>query len=153
MTKYRQRISDPGIGDCFRACMATLLDLPPEVLPNDFSPSWHGNWQHYLSQFGLALSVAGRPDGAIWMSSPWIATVKSLNFEGCLHAILVHRANVVLHDPSSKKRYRAGSRLSFSDGTVISGEHLVVTDASRLRLLAGYQQWLHVNATTDGGAS
>lgn len=145
MTKYRQRISHPGIGDCFRACMATLLDLPPEVLPNDFSPSWHLNWQHYLGQFGIELSVSGRPDGPIWLSTPWIATVKSLNYDGVMHAILMHEANVVLHDPSTKKRYRTGSRLSFSDGTVLSGQHLVVADASRLQHLADYQQWLRAN--------
>lgn len=142
MIKYRQTITDPAIGDCFRACMATLLDLPPQVLPNDFSPSWPSNWQQYLKQFGLALSVSGRPDDAIWLSSPWIASVRSLNFEGALHAILMHQANVVLHDPSNRKRYRTGSRLSFSDGTVQSGQHLIVTDASRLQHLADYQQWL-----------
>lgn len=145
MRKYRQTIADPAIGDCFRACMATLLDLPPQVLPNDFSPSWPTNWQQYLKQFGLALSVSGRPDGPIWLSTPWIASVRSLNFEGSLHAILVHESNVVLHDPSNKKRYRAGSRLSFTDGTVQSGRHLIVTDASRLQHLADYQQWLRAN--------
>lgn len=145
-TKYRQRISDPGIGDCFRACMATLLDLPPEVLPNDFSPSWHGNWQHYLRQFGLALSPSGRPDGPIWLSEPWIATVQSLNYPGVLHAILVHQGNAVFHDPSTRKRYKTGSRLGTDQ--VLSGQHLVVADASRLSLLAGYQQqvkdWLAI---------
>lgn len=143
MTKYRQRISAPGIGDCFRACMATLLDLPPEVLPNDFSPSWHLNWQHYLRQFGIALSYSQPNTGPIWLPDPWIATVRSLNYDGVHHAILVHQANVVYHDPSTKKRWKAGTRLATED--VVSGQHLVVTDASRLQHLADYQQWLRTN--------
>lgn len=151
MTKYRQRISHPGIGDCFRACMATLLDLPPEVLPNDFSPAWHWNWQRYLEQFGLSLSPSGRPDGAIWLSTPWIATVKSLNFEGALHAIVMHEGSRVYHDPSSKKRYRTGSRLTTEE--VLGGRHLVVSDASRLGLLAGYQKQVKGWLAGDDGSS
>lgn len=147
MTKYRQRISHPGIGDCFRACMATLLDLPPEVLPNDFSPAWPSNWQHYLRQFGLALSPSQPNTGPIWMDDPWIATVKSLNYPDTLHAILVHQANVVYHDPSTRVRYRTGTRLATDQ--VVAGRHLVVADASRLQHLADYQQWLRVN----GGAA
>lgn len=153
-TKYRQRISHPGIGDCFRACMATLLDLPPEVLPNDFSPSWHGNWQHYLGQFGLALSYDRPSTDGIWLPNPWIATVKSLNYDGVSHAILMHQGNVVFHDPSTKKRYKTGSRLGADQ--VLSGQHLIVADASRLSLLAGYQQqvkdWLASTHTRQESA-
>jgi hypothetical protein len=145
MRKYRQSITDPAIGDCFRACMATLLQIPPQVLPNDFSPSWHWNWQRYLEQFGLALSHSGRPDGAIWLSTPWIASVRSLNFEGGLHAILMHQANVVLHDPSTHTRYKTGTRLRHDDGTVQSGQHLIVTDTDRLQHLVDYRQWLRAN--------
>lgn len=140
VVKYRQTISDPAIGDCFRACMATLLQLPPQVLPNDFSPSWHSNWQTYLRQFGIQLSYSQPNTGPIWLPDPWIATVRSLNYEGVHHAILVHQAGVVLHDPSTKKRWKTGTRLTMDD--VVAGQHLVVSDASRLQHLADYQAYL-----------
>ena len=139
MKKYHQLITDPVIGDCFRACMATLLQLPPQVLPNDFSPAWHPNWQNYLKQFGLALSPQNRPDQPIWYSSPWIASVKSLNFEGGVHAILMHEDGRVLHDPSNKKRYKTGSYISVKDNIILGGRHLIVTDASLLGRLNDYQ--------------
>lgn len=141
MKKYRQKISDPKIGDCFRACMATLLQLAPEVLPNDSSPAWHRNWQNYLGQFGLGLSYSNRADQPIWLSSPWIASVKSLNYKGVTHAILMHQGGVVLHDPSSKKRYKVGRRLH---GDVVqSGQHLLVIDSSKLHLLEEYRKTLN----------
>lgn len=137
MRKYKQKISNSKTGDCFRACMATLLQLPPEVLPNDFSPMWHSNWQKYLEQFGLALSPQNGADKPIWYSEPWIAAVKSLNYD-CTHAILMHHGGIVLHDPSTKKRYKTGTSLTSKD--VISGQHLVVKDASKLHLLEEYRK-------------
>ena len=59
----------------------------------------------------------------------------------------MHESNVVFHDPSPKKRYRTGSRLTSEQ--VVSGQHLVVADASRLQHLADYQQWLRVNGGTS----
>lgn len=146
VVKYRQRICDSTIGDCFRACMATLLQLPPEVLPNDFTPGWHSNWQHYLGQFGLALSPQNHSKQPIWLGPPWIAAVKSLNFEGGTHAILMHRGGVVLFDPSPKKRYKIGQRLS-SD-VVLFGQHLIVVDALELHLLDEYRNLVCKPAAT-----
>jgi hypothetical protein len=138
--KYKQSITDPKIGDCYRACMATMLDLPPEVLPNDFSPFWHSNWNNYLKQFGLGLSYSHPASGPIWLPGMWLASVKSLNFDEALHAIVMHKTDIVYHDPSRRKRYRAGTRLSSNE--VVSGEHLVVNDASLLGELVRYRNWL-----------
>lgn len=145
MRLVSQKIFHPGIGDCFRACMASLLDLPSEVLPNDFSPAWRSNWQNYLKQFGITLSHDSRADKPIiWLSTPWIATVKSLNYKDGLHAILMHEGGIVLHDPSIKKRYKAGRSLLGED-IVVSGTHLIVDDASLLHRLNEYrlqlQRW------------
>lgn len=137
MKKYRQLISSPLIGDCYRACMATLLQLPPEVLPNDFSPAHGRIWGVFLEQFGLGLSYDNRADQPIWLSSPWIASVKSLNYEGVTHAILMHGGGIVLHDPSNKKKYKTGEHLH-SD-KVLSGQHLLVVDAGLLHRLKDYR--------------
>lgn len=141
MKKYRQLVVDDRVGDCFRACMATLLQLPPEVLPNDHSPMWHVNWLNYLSQFGLTLSPENRADQAIWCSQPWIASVRSLNYKGINHAILMHKGGTVFWDPSTKKRYRTGTSLLGKDA-VVGGQRIEVEDAMKLHRLNDYRQWL-----------
>ena len=137
MKKYNQRIVGNKIGDCFRACMATVLQLPPEVLPNDHSPAWHNIWAAFLSQFGIDLVFGGRKD-AIWMDGYWIASVKSLNYKETSHAIVMDGINV-FHDPSTKKRYRAGRSLLGSEA-VTGGYRLIVDDASLLHRLEDYRK-------------
>lgn len=117
--------------------MATVLQLPPEVLPNDHSPAWHSIWAAFLSQFGLDLVFGGRKD-AIWMGGYWIASVKSINYKEGTHAIVME-SSVVYHDPSTKKRYRTGMGLLGNDA-VIGGYHLVVDDASLLHRLEEYRK-------------
>lgn len=147
MKKYNQKIVDNNIGDCFRACMATLLQLPPEVLPNDFSPAWHRNWQNYLEQFGLSLSYSNRSDQPIWLWQPWIASVPSLNYKNTTHAILMHQSGVVLHDPSTKKKYKTGRRLN--SNIVQSGQHLIVNDSTKLHLLEAYRKQLNPKGKSE----
>lgn len=142
MIKYRQQICDASYGDCFRACMATLLQLPPAVLPNDHSPAWWLTWRTFLTQFGMELTPDQPADGPIWSTAPWIASVRSLNFDGGRHAILMHRGGIVYHDPSPRKRYRTGSSLLGSGGVVLSGRHLQVTDTTRLHHLELYRRRL-----------
>ena len=137
MKKYRQLVTSNKIGDCFRACMATLLQLPIEVLPNDHSPYWHFNWDRYLEQFGLILSPDVHSKGPIWQEQLWIASVPSLNYENGSHAIVMHDTDRVYHDPSNKKRYKTGTRLS-SD-VVMSGRHLIVADTEKLHRLQEYR--------------
>lgn len=137
MKKYNQKIVDNQIGDCFRACMATVLQLPPEVLPNDHSAAWHSIWAAFLRQFGLDLIFGSRKD-AIWMDGYWIASVKSLNYKEVSHAIVME-GSIVYHDPSTKKRYRTG-RAMLGNDAVTGGYHLVVDDASLLHRLEEYRQ-------------
>jgi len=139
MKKYNQKIVDNGIGDCFRACMATVLQLPIDVLPNDHSPAWHGIWAAFLGQFGLDL-VYGGPKGAIWMGGFWIASVKSLNYKDTTHAIVMDGIKV-FHDPSTKKRYKTGT-VMLGKSKVRGGYHLVVDDATLLHRLEDYRQKL-----------
>jgi len=139
MKKYNQLIVDSEIGDCFRACMATLLQLPPEVLPNDHSPIWYFTWRKFLGQFGLELSPDETANGPIWRTSLWIATVRSLNYENGTHAILMHEGGTVFHDPSTHKRYKTGTSLLGKD-IVLYGKHLEVVDTSHLHKLNDYRQ-------------
>jgi hypothetical protein len=137
MKKYRQQIVDSKIGDCFRACMATILQLPPEVLPNDHSPMWFSNWNKYLSQFGLGIQCNSAKE-PIWYDAYWIAGVTSKNFERSQHAIVMHDTHRVFHDPTTKKRYRTGESL-LGKQLVHDGTHLVVTNALKLHRLEEYR--------------
>jgi len=133
MNKYRQLVTGDIYGDCFRACMATILQLPPIVLPNDFSPMWHSNWEQYLNQFGMALCSTG-----LDLSDQfWIAFVPSLNYKNGTHAIIMHNTNIVFHDPSNKKRYKAGTCLG--GDIVLHGMHLAVADVMKFHLLDEYR--------------
>lgn len=139
MIKYKQQIVDGNIGDCFRACMATVLQLPPDVLPNDHSPAWHSIWASFLRQFGLSLMFGSNKD-AIWVDGYWIASVKSINYKEVTHAIVMD-GTAVYHDPSTKKRYRTGTRL-IGDDAVNGGYHLIVDDATLLHRLEDYRKKL-----------
>jgi hypothetical protein len=148
LTEQRQKIFSDKYGDCFRACMASWLELPADVLPNDHSPAWFLVWETFLSQFGLTLSHSIRSDGPLWASETWVASVRSLNLDGT-HAILMHEGSQVLFDPSTHKRYRKGSYLSSKE--VLSGHHLGVSDVTKLHRLNEYRQRLMPNGPKDNG--
>lgn len=137
MKKYNQRITDGVIGDCFRACMATILQLPPEVLPNDHSWTFDRTWVVFLAQFGLDLAHSNEK-GPIWLEGYWIASVKSLNYKNVSHAIVMHETNKVFHDPSTKKRYKTSRTLGTD--RVTGGWRLVVTNATKLHFLEQYRE-------------
>ncbi len=137
MREQKQRIVSNVIGDCFPACMATLLDLPLEVLPNDHSEYWFFIWERFLEQFGLKIDYHSAK-GAIWSQHPWIASVKSKNYENGSHAIIMHNGGDVLFDPSTKKVYRKGQHLLGKD-VVTGGYTISVSDFSRLHKLKEYR--------------
>lgn len=140
MREQKQRIVSNVMGDCFAACMATLLDLPLEVMPNDHSEYWFFVWETFLKQFGLELSYKSAK-GAIWAQHPWIASVKSRNYKNGSHAIILHNGGDVLFDPSPKKTYRKGRGL-LGKSIVTGGYVITVSDFSRLHKLKEYRDKL-----------
>lgn len=137
MIKYKQQIVDNNIGDCFRACVATVFQIPPEVLPNDHSAAWHSIWASFFNQFGIDMVYGSRKD-AIWMGGFWIASVKSINFEGGSHAIVM-RGSEVYHDPSTKSKYRTGKQM-LGDDAVTGGYRFFIDDATLLSRLDDYRK-------------
>lgn len=137
MKEQKQRVVDRGIGDCFAACMATLLELPLEVMPNDHSEDWFSIWLLFLSQFGLSIGWDGA-DGPIWQNHPWIASVKSKNYKGVTHAVIMDSCNVAF-DPSTKKTYKKGQSLLGED-IVTGGWRITVSDFSKLHKLEEYRK-------------
>jgi hypothetical protein len=140
MKPQKQRVFSSKMGDCFAACMASLLELPIEVVPNDHSPMYWSVWRTWLSQFGLEMRYSSAK-GPIWASHPWIASVKSLNYPaGTTHAILMD-GHWVLFDPSTKKRYRKGTSL-LGEEDVVGGYIIEVSNFTKLHKLQEYRDKL-----------
>lgn len=139
--RHGQRISSSTTGDCFRASMSVILDVPNgDHLPtNDGSEGggWWFDWHYFLWDMGLAIQNASAK-GPIWKSHRWVASVPSKNFEGCTHAIVME-GHKVLFDPSPLRRYHAGWSLLGAD-VVVGGYWLEVADVRRLPALQDFRE-------------
>lgn len=101
-------------GDCFRACIASILELGHEDLPNPHDADhWFDAWQEALAPYGLRLiewEVSAEPE--LWFEGYWIASVPSLNLgtnddgSPVLHCVVM-RGSEFVHDPSMGKRYES----------------------------------------------
>jgi hypothetical protein len=137
MKKNKQILVDGENGDCMRACLTTMLDLPndPNKIPvggaNDFFPKAY----KFLGKFGLFINYEQK---ACWRHGYWMASVKSKNYPGGWHAIVMNSSKVAW-DPSTKKKYRVGQSLLGED-VVRGGYYLEVVDASKLKNLAIFQK-------------
>lgn len=138
MIPVKQRTVHQGYGDCFAACLASLLELPIEAVPSDTSSSHWNTVTGFLEQFGLDITCHNS-GGPIWSDSPWIAFVKSQNYEGVTHAIIM-KGSCVLFDPSTKTRHKKGKVMSST--TVIGGYIIRVADFSLLHKLDEYRKRL-----------
>lgn len=121
MIGVEQTIAAPPKGDCFRACVASILELPIEACPNppsDPDGHWWDEWIDWLRPRGFELiqweipeptGVAQRVCGAL--AGYWIATVGSLNSAPNperpnlgRHCIVMQGSRIV-HDPSTGRKY------------------------------------------------
>ena len=136
MIKNKQLVCDNKKGDCFRACMTSILGIPNDPkLPNiDDKGSWYLAWKKFLYPLGLDLIFEHR---AYWRREYWIASVQSKNFANTSHAIVMC-GDKVAFDPSTKKRYRTGRNL-LSEDIVKGGYYLEAIDPSKLHKLKEYK--------------
>lgn len=128
--KQQQLVTGNKRGDCFRACLANILEIPIEQVPNYYSRAWYLKTQRFLRQYGLSLMW---DKNKIWYDGYWIASVKSLNYKDTYHAIVMD-GQCVFFDPSKKKKYEEGENLLGSDA-IDSGWHLVVDDITKIHRL------------------
>jgi hypothetical protein len=85
------------IGDCERACIASIFELPLDAVPHfGAEPNWFLVLQRWLRPFGLVMeselwgpSESPVPAGHRWPSGWWIATVDSENFANTTHAVVM----------------------------------------------------------------
>lgn len=133
ITCQKQKICDSKVGDCFRACVATILNLPIDSLPNDHSDRWMFTWEKLLREYGVSTHYTT----ACWHEGYWIASVPSKNFESVDHAIVM-KGQKVFFDPSTKKRHRKGQNL-LGTGIVRHGTVFNIEDSSLLHKLVKKQ--------------
>lgn len=113
MTPIFQRVSDPKLGDCMRATVASILDVPMEAIPN-FSCAPDGLFHHLFEQtmfaYGWKLEGNAIHDGVIeWkdgsINGYYLCSVPSKNFECCQHSVIIDDKGVVVHDPAPNQDY------------------------------------------------
>ena len=108
MIGKKQKIVSNKNGDCFRACVASILELNNNSkLPNKHGGDWFCSWFKFFESKGLSLSW---DKDMIWKSGYWIAVVPSKNYKNTNHSIVM-LGNKVAFDPSTKKTYRKGISL------------------------------------------
>lgn len=95
---------DKNIGDCFRTCIACILEVPPESLPHYTDEKWLAKWQKYLKRYGLALRIGGIDASYRGYT---IAGVPSLNYGRKVeHAVVAWRGSLAYDPTPGKKRQR-----------------------------------------------
>lgn len=95
-------------GDCIRACVASIFELPIEQVPH-FAAAEGNAWPRALARWLKPFHLAADRDDYREQPSRdwprrmydgwWIASVVSENIEGATHAVVMHEDKVV-HDPS-----------------------------------------------------
>lgn len=112
-------------GDCVRACIASILDVPLKSLPNPHG-NWHAGWHDALSPLGFSMVEI---DVRQWFPPGlWIAQVPSLNLRACSH-VLVAQNDELIHDPSTGDCY--DDELWGRGGAVTGGWILAALDPAR----------------------
>lgn len=101
---YQTKFGMPG-GDCFRACVASLLELPLDAVPDFMNITEEADWTVALSVWLEAytpytpLFISADADGHLTPFTPatyWLCCGK--NNQGHLHAA-VYRGSDLCHDP------------------------------------------------------
>jgi hypothetical protein len=105
-----QRIIDQGRGDCLRSCVASILELAPDQVPNfsDFCKYADVNWSipmwNFLRERGMAFVTVYPPH---LPHGYCVAVGPSPNIPGAFHAV-VWKGSEIVHDPNPSRKGLAG---------------------------------------------
>jgi hypothetical protein len=84
-------------GDCFSACLASILEIPIDVVPLFLGPH-HTSFLPWLARLGLGATRYTPPQYTYLPQGYSIAAGPSKRFGGRLHACVAYNGSVV-HDP------------------------------------------------------
>jgi hypothetical protein len=102
-----QTVFDPTHGDCFSACLASILEIPLKWVPTfcvDYPDTWFDELNEWLKYFGLR--CLGSYDVACWDKETWnsiagmygIGGGLSPRYKNTMHAV-VCQGDKIVHDP------------------------------------------------------
>jgi hypothetical protein len=128
MKPVNQTIVSKKDGDCTRACLATILELEIDAVPNfmRFKGLWFRVMWAFLKALGYDYFGTGwpisndRPKGHILHQSPNIhglvmATVPSRTFKDIGHSVVINLKGMVVHDPNPNKLWQGVNVLKSKD--------------------------------------
>lgn len=106
-----QTIVDKVNGDCTRACLASILELPIDAVPNFIRfPKWFEVLQGFLRSLGYNCYGTGFPhshkikeysiDGFV------IGSVESRTFKDTTHSVVVNSKGICVHDPNPNRAWK-----------------------------------------------
>lgn len=119
MKKIFQRIVHKGKGDCSRAAIASMLELPLDAVPH-FNLNGnlfyyvmikyleaHGYECHYvnISRKERRKDKSRYPTRKHLVNGCIYGVVKSRTFKNTLHAVLINSAGTVIHDPNPNRAW------------------------------------------------
>ena len=125
--KNQQLVCDKENGDCFRACLTSILGVENSQSLGMIGKDWFVEAIRFLREFGCMIHYEEK---AIWRDGYWIASVPSLNFKNTSHSIIMHEQEVFF-DPSPHNKYGIRENL-LGKNIVTGGSYLEVTDISKL---------------------
>ena len=112
MTPINQSIVNEGDGDCFRAAVASVLDLTLEQVPHfiRFGDYWHNSFRIFMRMMGweyCGTSSTMNGEGLHMdesINENFIVTIPSRSFDGVYHSVVANHKGLVIHDPNPNKR-------------------------------------------------
>jgi hypothetical protein len=116
-------------GNCWSACIASILEIPLDTVPNFCGGSktkdhWWSETQQFLDSLSLTvieITILEDQDVSTIFDCYWIASGKSPRYSGD-HAVVYH-GNKMVHDP-----HPDGTGI---DGPIKTGAFLVAKDPSK----------------------
>lgn len=100
MKPVEQQVVDQDVGDCFSACIASILELPLERVPVIHGDGAWDRWMDWFHAANLALILLDKSPPPPGYS---IRSILSYNYEARTHAVVAFNGAVV-HDPSPSRR-------------------------------------------------
>ena len=107
-----QTIVDKELGDCTRACIASILELPIDAVPNlaRFPKNWYLVMVAFLRALDYDYYGTGFPHShkikEYTVKGFVIASVKSRTFEGVNHSIVINSKGICVHDPNPNQAWK-----------------------------------------------
>lgn len=128
MKPVNQTIVSVKDGDCTRACLASILDLPIDAVPNfmRFGAGWFNIFWAFIRALGYKYHGTGwvkskeKPCGHVLSKSPnirgyVIASVPSRTFPNVGHSVVMNLKGLVVHDPNPNKAWEKVNVLKSKD--------------------------------------